>query len=50
MEFKKFIVTFAILDYCWKPLFKLMKYNKPIGRIYNIFVGPIFINIIKKNK
>ena len=50
MTFKKFIVNFMVLNYCWKPFFKVMKYNKPIGRIYNIFVGPIFINFIKNNK
>lgn len=48
MIFKNFIVNITILDYIWKPFFKVMKYNKPIGRIYNIFIGPIFINIIKK--
>ena len=48
MEFKRFIINITILDYVWKPLFKVMKYNKPIGKIYNIFIGPIFINFIKK--
>ena len=50
MEFKKILVNFTILDYVWKPFFKVMKYNKPIGRVYNIFIGPIFINVIKSNK
>ena len=50
MKFKKFIVNFTILDYVWKPFFKVMKYNKPIGVVYNIFIGPIFINIIKKKQ
>ena len=50
MKFKKIIVNCTILDYVWKPFFKVMKYDKPIGRIFNIFIGPIFINfIIKKN-
>lgn len=50
MEFKRFILNIMILDYAWKPFFKVMKYDKSIGRIYNIFIGPIFINFIKKNK
>lgn len=48
MEFKRFILNITILDYVWKPFFKVMKYNKPIGKIYNIFIGKIFINFIKK--
>lgn len=31
MKFKKFIVNFTILDYVWKPFFKVMTYNKPVG-------------------
>ena len=50
MRFKRFIVNFTILDYTWKPFFKIMKYNKPVGRIYNIFIGFIFITIIKKSR
>jgi len=51
MECKRFILNITILDYVWKPFFKVMKYNKPIGKIYNIFIGKIFINfIILKNK
>ena len=46
--FKQFIINITVLDYIWKPFFKFMKYNKPICKIYNIFIGPIFINIIKK--
>ena len=49
MKFKRFIVNFTILDYVWKPFFEVMKHNKPIGKIYSIFIGPIFINIIKRN-
>lgn len=51
MRFKRFIVSITILDYVWKPFFKVMKYNKPIGKIYNIFIGSIFINfIVLKNR
>lgn len=50
MRLKRFIVNFTILDYTWKPFFKIMKYNKPVGRIYNIFIGFIFITIIKKSR
>lgn len=28
MRFKRFIVNFTILDFVWKPVFKVMKYNK----------------------
>ena len=45
---KRFIVIITILDYVWKPFFKVIKYNKPIGKVYNIFIGPIFINFSKK--
>lgn len=51
MECKRFILNVTILDYVWKPFFKVMKYNKPIGKIYNIFIGKIFINfVVLKNK
>ena len=50
MEFKRFLVNFTILDYVWKPFFKVMKYNKPIGVVYNIFIGPFFLILLKKNK
>lgn len=49
MRFKRFIVNFTVLDFVWKPFFKVMKYNKPVGRTYNIFIGPIFINFIKRH-
>lgn len=50
MKFGRFIVNITILDYVWKPFFKVMKYNKPIGKIYNIFIGSFFINFIIKQR
>lgn len=50
MTIGRFIINMTILDYIWKPFFKLMKYNKPVGTVYNIYVGPIFINFIKLKK
>lgn len=50
MTIGRYIINMTILDYIWKPFFKLMKYNKPVGTIYNIYVGPIFINFIKLKK
>lgn len=48
MKFKRIMVNCTILDTPWIPFFQIMKFDKPIGKVYSMFFGRIFINIIKR--